>query len=83
MFNGKRALNPHLELKTFQNLNRITDRSQLTMANCIMIENDFGVWSLDRLVTSYNLVLTCHNGSAIEDGFWLYKDKSQVTSHKL
>jgi hypothetical protein len=53
------------------------------MANCIVIENDFGVWSLDRLVTSYNSMLTCHSGSVIEDGFWFYKDKSRVTSYNL
>jgi hypothetical protein len=39
------------------------------MANCNAIENDFGVWNLNRLVTSYNSMLTGHSGSAIENDF--------------
>ncbi len=54
MFNGKRALNPKPKLQTLKNLNRITNESQLIMADYNAIEDHFEVWSLDRLVTSNN-----------------------------
>jgi len=49
------------------------------MVDCNAIENDSGVWSLKRLVTSYNYMLIGHNGSTIEDEFWPRIDESQLT----
>jgi hypothetical protein len=51
------------------------------MEDCNVIEDNSRLYTLDRLVTTYNLVFSAHNGNAIEDGYWFWIDKSQFTSY--